>query len=227
MKHVVITGSNRGIGLAFCRHYLAQGFRVSAACRHPDSASDLKALSGELSVFSLDLASESSIENFASQLVDQSVDLIVNNAGVYGGTPQGLDDLSSKEWLNTLNINAVAPIFLTRSILNHIDSSQSPKVAFLTSKMGSIADNTSGRSYIYRSSKAALNAAAKSLAIDLSSHNIPVVLLHPGWVRTDMGGPNGLIDTQESVAGMAQVIDHLDMRSTGAFFDYSGKEIPW
>jgi len=227
MKHVVITGSNRGIGLAFCRHYLSQGFRVSAACRNPDSASDLNALGGELSVFSLDLASESSIEHFASQLVDQSVDLIINNAGVYGGTPQGLEDLLSQEWLNTLNINAIAPILLTRSILKHIDSSQSPKVAFLTSKMGSIADNTSGRSYIYRSSKAALNAAAKSLAIDLSSHKIPVVLLHPGWVRTDMGGPNGLIDTQESVAGMAQVIEHLDMSSTGSFFDYSGKTIPW
>lgn len=227
MQHVLVTGANRGLGLAFCRHYLAQGYQVTAACRDPDAAEELQALTGALNIVQLDLADAESIQRLSSEFANSTLDILVNNAGVYGGSPQGLDDLESCPWLNTFLVNSVAPVLLTRALLPALQRSNSAKIAFLTSKMGSIGDNSSGRSYIYRSSKAALNAAIKSLAIDLAELNIPVIALHPGWVRTDMGGPNGLIDSKESIAGLSQVIDNLALEQSGCFVDYRGDSIPW
>ncbi|NVK87329.1 MAG: SDR family oxidoreductase [Gammaproteobacteria bacterium] len=227
MQHVLVTGANRGLGLAFCRHYLAQGYQVTAACRDPDAAKELQALTGALNIVQLDLADAESIQRLSSEFANSTLDILVNNAGVYGGSPQGLDDLESGPWLNTFLVNSVAPVLLTRALLPALQRSNSAKIAFLTSKMGSIGDNSSGRSYIYRSSKAALNAAIKSLAIDLAELNIPVIALHPGWVRTDMGGPNGLIDSKESIAGLSQVIDNLALEQSGCFVDYRGDSIPW
>ncbi|NVJ52006.1 MAG: SDR family oxidoreductase [Gammaproteobacteria bacterium] len=227
MQHVLVTGANRGLGLAFCRHYLAQGYQVTAACRDPDAAEELQALTGALNIVQLDLADAESIQRLSSEFANSTLDILVNNAGVYGGSPQGLDDLESGPWLNTFLVNSVAPVLLTRALLPALQRSNSAKIAFLTSKMGSIGDNSSGRSYIYRSSKAALNAAIKSLAIDLAELNIPVIALHPGWVRTDMGGPNGLIDSKESIAGLSQVIDNLALEQSGCFVDYRGDSIPW
>jgi NAD(P)-dependent dehydrogenase (short-subunit alcohol dehydrogenase family) len=229
MKTVFITGANRGLGLEFCAQYLRAGWKVIAACRNPDKAHSLIELSEKfaLEIYPLDLEDEQAIKRVADHLDNQPLDLLINNAGVYGGSPQDLAHCTSERWLKTLMINAIAPARLTHSLLASLSLAENPKVAFLTSKMGSMSDNTSGGAYIYRSSKAALNAIIKSLSIDLSSQGIAVAALHPGWVRTDMGGPNGLIDAEQSVKGLRQVIENLSLETTGCFVDYLNQPIAW
>lgn len=229
MNTVLITGANRGLGLEFCRHYLRKGWKVIATCRNPNKANSLIDLaeSSSLDIHALDVQDEPSILRFAEQLSDHSIDLLINNAGVYGGSPQGIENIEKETWLTTLSVNTIAPFMLTRALLPLLRKGQQSKVAFLTSKMGSMEDNGSGRAYIYRSSKAALNAVIKSFSIDLAAEGIAVVALHPGWVRTDMGGPNGLISVEESINGLANVIDSLNATNSGRFLDYQGNEIPW
>ncbi|NVJ60433.1 MAG: SDR family oxidoreductase [Gammaproteobacteria bacterium] len=230
MQHLLITGCNRGLGLEFCRQFLEAGWKVTATCREPEHAkslSELKSKYSALSIKQLFLDEPSSFDSFTSELGTQPVDLLINNAGTYGGTPQALDNCDPEQWQHTFLVNSISPILLTRAVLENLRLSKDPKVAFLTSKMGSIGDNSSGRSYLYRSSKAALNAAIKSLSIDLREDNIPVIALHPGWVRTDMGGPNGLIDATESITGLRQRIQQLSLSNSGCFVDYAGNAIPW
>ncbi len=228
MKTVIVTGANRGLGLEFCRQYLQDGFRVIATCRHPQQATRLIDLSehGALEVMALDISDRNAVNRFASQ-IHQPIDLLINNAGVYGGSPQTIEHCEEENWLHTLKVNTVAPALITRALLPSLQLADNAKVAFLTSKMGSIEDNGSGGAYIYRSSKAALNAIIKSFAIDLAGKGISVVALHPGWVRTDMGGPNGLIDVEESIRGLIKVITELNLETSGQFFDYQGKRVPW
>jgi len=227
VKTVVITGANRGIGFEFTRHYATRGYRVHACCRHPEKASDLAELAVQhaVQVHSLDVNDAQSVKGFAKALAETSIDLLINNAGVYGARV-GLGELDYKVWQQVFLTNTLGPIRVTEALLSRL-AVPGCKLVFITSKMGSIADNSSGGSYIYRSSKAALNAAVKSLAIDLADRQVIATLLHPGWVQTDMGGPNALISTQESVAQMTQTIDGLTMTHSGGFFNYDGKEIPW
>lgn len=234
MPTVLVTGSNRGLGLEFVRQYAADGWQVIATCRRPEEADELNALTGggAVSVERLDVADEGSIAALRAQVGSRPIDLLVNNAGVYGDRPaQVLGSLEAEEWLRVLRVDAIAPVLVAQALAdNLIAAAQSGRpavIATLTSKMGSIAENTSGGSYAYRSGKAALNAAMRSLAIDLAPRGVLSVLLHPGWVRTAMGGPNGLIDPPESIAGMRRVIAGLTPHTSGGFFDYSGKEVPW
>lgn len=227
MNNVVITGANRGLGLEFCRQYLEKGYQVIATCRDKTKADSLNRLdSKHLMIAKLDILDQQSVNEFCQSVSDMSIDLLINNAGVYGGSSQHLDGLELQQWLTTVQVNAMSPMFLTRALLPQLKRSTDPKVAFLTSKMGSMGDNGSGGSYIYRSSKAALNACIKSFSIDYANA-IKTVALHPGWVRTDMGGPNGLIDVEVSVSGLIQVIEQLDFVNSGRFLDYQGKTIPW
>lgn len=229
MKTVLITGANRGIGLEFTKQYLALGDSVIATCRDSTNAGELSELldnSSNLKLIELDVSDSQSISGFSKRLEGAAIDLFINNAGVYGPR-EGFGHLEESAWAEVFAVNSSAPLILTQAIIENLRAGKLKKMVYLTSKMGSIADNQGGGSYIYRSSKAALNAGVRSLSIDLSQEGFLVALLHPGWVRTDMGGPNGLIDTKTSVAGLMKVIDGLDGPNSGSFFNYDGSIIPW
>ena len=230
MATVLITGANRGIGLEFTRLYLERGERVFAACRDPEGAAKLKQLGAtfpELKLLQLDVGDNQSIAAFPQKLQGAAVDIFINNAGVYGPRDGKFGNIKGKEWLEVLQVNSVAPLLLTQSLAGNLLKGKLRKLIYLTSKMGSIADNGGGGHYIYRSSKTALNMVVKSLAIDLAGEGYVVAVLHPGWVKTDMGGPGALIDTNTSVTGMIQVIDKLSPEQSGGFFNYDGSVIPW
>jgi len=225
---VLITGANRGIGLEFTRQYAKDGWQVLACCRSPQSASELKQLAASsinIKVLALDVNDFSQIDSLAKELRGQSIDLLINNAGIYPDSSWGQIDYD--DWAQAFKINAMAPLKMTEAFLDNVTASQLKKIVTLSSKMGSLDDNTSGGSYIYRTSKTAVNMVMKSLAIDLKPKGIASTVLHPGWVQTDMGGPNGLINTEQSVAGLRKVIDQLTLQNSGRFIAYDGKEIAW
>lgn len=227
-QQVLITGANRGLGLEFTKQYAADGWNVLACCRHPQSAMQLQALAQtypNIKIISLDVADFAQIDALALQLKEVSIDLLINNAGVYPSSSFG--DVDYDDWAQGFKINSMAPLKMAEAFVQHITRSQLKKIATITSKMGSIDDNTSGESYSYRSSKCAVNMVMKSLSIDLKPYGISTITLHPGWVQTDMGGPNGLINAQTSVTGLRQQIADLDVSSSGKFVAYDGKPINW
>jgi NAD(P)-dependent dehydrogenase (short-subunit alcohol dehydrogenase family) len=228
----LITGANRGLGLEFVKQLSAQGWRVFACCRDPQQADNLNQLAqasaGKISVHPLVVEDSAQIQQLARQLQGQAIDLLINNAGMYtGGVSERFGQISTPDWLRVFQVNTIAPLKMAESFVAHVAQSQLKTIATITSKMGSIADNTSGGVYIYRSTKAALNMVMKSLALDVEPSGIKVALLHPGWVKTDMGGPNALITAQQSVAGMLQVILNLGWQDSGRFLAYDGTEIEW
>ena len=226
MNHtVLITGANRGIGLEFTKQYAADDWNVLACCREPESASALQSIAKahpNVQIYALDVTDFAQIDALAMQLKNYAIDVLINNAGVYlgGGT-------STEDWEKSFKINSIAPYKMAEAFKSHIAKSTLKKLATLSSKMGSIDDNASGGSYIYRSTKTAVNMVMKSLSIDLAAAGIAVVTLHPGWVQTDMGGSNALINTHTSVSGLRRVIENLSLKSTGKFIAYDGKEIAW
>lgn len=230
MATVLITGTNRGIGLEFTKQFLARGDSVIATCREPAAATELQALSAEydtLNILSLDVASTESMQAFVKQLDGVAIDVFINNAGVYGPSSVRFGEVDADVWASVLNVNAIAPIMLSQMLMPKLRAGKDKKMLYLSSKMGSIEDNGSGAGYIYRSSKTALNAVVKSLSIDLAPEGFTAAVLHPGWVLTDMGGANALIDTRTSVAGMLAVIDGLNVEQSGSFISYNGSSIPW
>jgi NAD(P)-dependent dehydrogenase (short-subunit alcohol dehydrogenase family) len=226
-----ITGCNRGLGLEFVRQLLARGQRVIATCRDIATSTDLTALtlkhSGQLSLVEMDVSDEASMREAVALLNDEAIDVFINNAGVYGPRDANFGNVDGPAMAEVLYTNAVAPVLLTQLLIDNVRKGSGKKLVYVSSKMGSIADNGRGGSYIYRSSKTALNSVVKSLALDLAPEGIATATLHPGWVRTDMGGPNGLIDAPESVSGMLNVIDGLSVADTGQFFNYDGSTIAW
>jgi NAD(P)-dependent dehydrogenase (short-subunit alcohol dehydrogenase family) len=225
---VLITGANRGLGLEFTKQYAADGWNVLACCRHPQSAMALQALAAahsNVKIHILDVADFAQIDALASQLKDSNIDVLINNAGVYPSSSFG--DVDYNAWAVGFRVNSMAPLKMAEAFVQHVTRGQLKKIATLTSKMGSIDDNTSGESYSYRSSKCAVNMVMKSLSIDLKPYGISVVTLHPGWVQTDMGGPNGLINAQTSVTGLRKQIDALNLENTGQFIANDGKAIAW
>ncbi|MEO5336431.1 MAG: SDR family oxidoreductase [Magnetospirillum sp. WYHS-4] len=227
MPTVLITGASRGIGLEFCRQYLDDGWRVVATGRDPKNSKGLTALRGDLLVQALDVGNHEAVDALAASLRRESIDVLINNAGVYGPRSSALRNLDYAGWGEVFRINSMAALKVSEAFLDHVARSGQKRIAALTSKMGSMADNRSGGSYVYRSSKAALNAVMKSLSVDLAPRGILVGILHPGWVRTDMGGPGALIDADVSVAGMRKVIAGLTPETSGAFLNYDGSPIPW
>lgn len=226
---VLVTGANRGIGLEFVRQYAAHGYSVIACCRDPLNAAALNALAsssgGKVSVHALDVSDFNQIERLASALEGQTIDILINNAGLYPHGSFGAIDYA--DWDMAFRINSMVPMKMVECFVEHVASSRLRKIVTLSSKMGSIADNGSGGSYLYRTSKVAANMLMKSLAIDLKPRGIAAATLHPGWVKTEMGGPNALITTEQSVAGMRAVIDQLSTSNAGRFIAYDGQEIPW
>ncbi|HSH87854.1 MAG: SDR family oxidoreductase [Methylophilus sp.] len=225
---VLITGANRGIGLEYVRQYAQEGNTVYAAVRDIAQAVELQALAAKHShihVLALDIADLTAIQALARQLSEISIDILISNAGVY--PPSRLGQTDPQAWLQAFQVNTLTTYYLAEAFLPHMQRSRQAKLIAMTSKMGSMSDNGSGGEYIYRSTKTALNMVVKSLSLDLQPFNIAVAALHPGWVRTDMGGPNGLIDTKTSVAGLRKVIAGLDQAQSGEFIAYDGKQVPW
>ena len=228
MHQVLVTGANRGLGLEFSKQYAADGWNVLACCRHPQSALDLQSLAAahsNVKIHTLDVADFAQIDALALQLKDESIDVLINNAGVYPHSSFG--DTNYDDWANGFKVNSMAPLKMAEAFVQHLTRGQLKKIATLTSKMGSIEDNTSGESYSYRASKTAVNMVMKSLSIDLKPYGISVITLHPGWVQTDMGGSNALISVQTSVSGLRKVIENLSLDTTGKFIAYDGKAMPW
>jgi NAD(P)-dependent dehydrogenase (short-subunit alcohol dehydrogenase family) len=228
---ILVTGSNRGLGLEMVKSYLADDHRVIAACRAPENATELSDLQSDykqqLEVITLDVGSREQRQSLNEKLADTPLDMLISNAGIYGGHEQSLGEIDEDTWLETFKINTIAPLMLSQQLLPNLLKGKHKTIVMLSSKMGSIDDNGFGHSYIYRSSKTALNSVVKSMSIDLKDDGVRVLALHPGWVRTDMGGANGLIDVGESVAGLRRTIDRTDLKDSGRFFAYDGAEIPW
>ena len=227
-NQVLITGANRGIGLEFTKQYADDGWKVLACCRESKSATDLQALASankNIRVLALDVSNFDQIDSLALQLKNEVIDVLINNAGVYPSSVFG--ETNYDDWAHAFKINTMSSLKMSEAFLQHVAKSQLKKIATLSSKMGSIDDNTSGDSYLYRSSKTAVNMVMKSLSIDLKPYSISVVTLHPGWVQTDMGGSNGLINAQTSVSGLRRVIANLSLENTGRFIAFDGQPINW
>lgn len=232
MKTLLITGASRGIGLEFCNQYAADGWRVLACCRDPGKADALNKLAARypdlIKLHALDVTNHAQIEQLARALSDETIDLLINDAGVYPAADKhGFGHTDYAEWVTAFNINTMAPLKIVESFVKQIARSELKLIVTITSQMGSVADNSSGGSYLYRSSKAAANMVVKSLAVDLKEQGIISVAFNPGWVKTDMGDPNAMIPVEQSVADMRKVIAGLTLADTGKFIGNDGLVIPW
>lgn len=222
MKTALVTGANRGIGLELARQLKDRGYNIVAACR--SASPELKALDVRVEE-GVEITNGDSLKDLAERLRGVRLDLLINNAGVlrqsnFENLEEELDDYRLQ-----YEVNALGPLRMTRTLVNHLNDGA--KVIIITSRMGSIADNTSGGHFSYRMSKAAVNTAGVSLAHELKDRRIPVGLLHPGYVRTEMTGNEGFVDADEAAAGLIERIDELNMDSTGTFRHANGEELPW
>lgn len=240
MATTLVIGASRGLGRGFVEQLLQAGEHVLATTRRAEDDASLHARAEELGAaksletFTLDVASAASRRAFLQQLGQRPLDTVIHNAGIYGPRAAALGELPEEAWQEVLHVDTIAPLLMAQELIPHLRAAaaaQAPggfaRIAFLTSLMGSIADNGSGGSYLYRSAKAGLNAAAKSLALDLAPDRIAVLLLHPGWVQTDMGSAAAPLQIDESVAGMLARIGELTPDSSGTFVDWSGRRLPW
>lgn len=230
--NILITGSNRGLGLELTRQYLDAGWRVYAACRRPAEASALRELAAHhdgLSVHRLDVTRADDVHAIHAELRDQPLDVLYNNAGTYLETSYegpALGGIRYDDWLQTFAVNTLGAVRLTEALADNVSASNKRLVAVQTSHMGSIADIVTSGSYYYRSSKAALNAAMRGLAAELKPTGVGVLLLHPGGVRTRMGPRDG-ISAEESVRGLRRLIEDFRLQDTGRFLRFDGTEMPW
>lgn len=225
MRNVLITGANRGLGLGFVRHYLDQGDRVWATYR--DDAIPLLRLDNlGCQPLRWDITRE--LDEAEFEKLPDSIDILINNAGIYGTKDggQSLERVTEDELLQVFNVNVIAPIKVVQTLLPRLKSGPAI-IANMSSKMGSVSDNSSGGVYAYRASKSALCIVSRSMAMDLQKHAIQVICLHPGWVTTDMTNHTGLIDVETSVKGLTSVIDHVEDYPPGAFVAYDGVTIPY
>ncbi|MHA6289160.1 SDR family oxidoreductase [Maricaulis sp. CAU 1757] len=231
MLHALITGANRGLGLEHTRQLLERGWHVTACCRNPDQADELNGLpvgDGKLDVVAYDATDFSAPQQLA-EAIDTPIDLLFANAGMMSRSTRQFGHSAGKAMLQEFSVNSIAPLALVEALADRVAASEMKVIALQSSRMGSIADNDSGGAYGYRASKAALNAIGKSLSIDLKDRGIVVLVLHPGWVKTDMGGANGQLTTSEAVSGqldlMARAFKNPAM--SGRFFHVSGQDLPW
>jgi NAD(P)-dependent dehydrogenase (short-subunit alcohol dehydrogenase family) len=223
MSTSLVTGANRGIGLALCDQLAARGDRVIAVCR--EASPELAALDVDI-VDGVDVAVPATVRALPARLGDRRIDLLINNAGVGRWRSDDLlSDQTLEEVLLQFRVNAIGPVVVTQALLPLL--ADGARVGIVTSRMGSIADNTSGGTYGYRMSKAAVNAAGKSLALDLADRGIAVALLHPGYVRTDMTSGRGDVDAAHAAAGLIARLDALTPANSGGFWHANGDVLPW
>jgi NAD(P)-dependent dehydrogenase (short-subunit alcohol dehydrogenase family) len=228
MTTVLITGANRGVGLELVKHYAACGDKVLACCRNPDAAKALQQVSGDVELIELQVTDATSVAALAANLRGQTIDILINNAGTLGPDypDQTAYTMDFEGFADTLAVNTIAPVRMMQALLPQLRSSSNPKVVNITSQMGAIGlDMTMG--FAYCSSKAALNKFMKLAAIELGKEGIHVCLIHPGWVQTDMGGPQADITPAESAKGIAHTIDKLDASTNGSFWKWNGEAHVW
>lgn len=221
-KNVFITGANRGIGFAFCQHYLAAGHHVWAC--HRQEKNKLSGISNDrLHLLEWDVTQP--VSDAVLKQIPYQIDLLINNAGIYGPNNQQLESVTADEMAELFMVNSIAPLMVVQQLKGRL--SKGSVIANLSSRMGSTEDNGSGGCYGYRASKAALVIISKSMAVDLQSSGIEVITLHPGWVRTDMTGNTGEIDVEESVRGMTTIISNINQYLPAAFVAWDGEILPY
>jgi NAD(P)-dependent dehydrogenase (short-subunit alcohol dehydrogenase family) len=221
---VLVTGANRGLGLEFVQQLQAQGYEVIGTARSPEKATDLNATGAR--VEQLDVADQASVESLANRLKDVPVDILINNAGILNRTDSTLDTLDFEMMERSFQVNSLGPLRVTQALLPNLKAGNKKTVVSITSRLGSIELSTGGL-YSYRASKSALNQINKTLSSELAPQGYTCVVMHPGWVRTDMGGSSATLSKAESISGMLEVIKGLTTESTGKFFNYDGEELPW
>ena len=222
----LVTGAARGIGLELVRQLRTRGDDVIATVRDETSSGELRAVAG-VRIEPCDVASEASIAGLAARLGDAALDVVINNAGVWGGERQSLTRFDAAEAMRTYQTNALGPLLVSIALLPHVRRGKAKKLLHITSGMGSIGDNTSGGSYAYRMAKAALNMASRSLAQDLAREGIASAVINPGWVQTDMGGGGAPTPVGDSVRGILARLDELSVATTGTFLNWQGGTYPW
>jgi NAD(P)-dependent dehydrogenase (short-subunit alcohol dehydrogenase family) len=231
MPAVLITGASRGLGFELAKQYAVEGWRVIACCRKPEDAIALKKLAPSardmVSVVAMDVADNDTVRNAALTLKDVVVDILINSAGIAGVPQQSTGKIDYASWARVLDVNTMGPLRVLEAFTDNLARSERRLVVTITSGMGSLADNTSGGSIAYRSSKAAVNMVMRSAAIDLAPRGITCVLINPGWVKTDMGGPDATLSPQQSVSAMRRLIETLGPNDSGKFYNYDGREYPW
>ena len=230
---VVVTGSNRGIGLELVRQLIARGDEVDAVTRKaeviyedPASAGELVP-AGHIRLWRCDVTDDAAVRVLATELGDAAIDMVINNAGVYGGDHQSNHDLDFADALATYNVDALGPLRIALALLPHVRRGRVKKLVHITSGLGSIADNRSGGFYGYRMAKAALNMMSKNLAVELRGEGIASYVINPGWVQTDMGGKNAAITPAESVHGILRTIEAATLEQSGEFLDWKGGRYPY
>jgi NAD(P)-dependent dehydrogenase (short-subunit alcohol dehydrogenase family) len=220
----LVTGANRGIGLAFARHLSKRGDRVIATARRPEKARELAKLPARLE--ELDVGDEKSIASLARRIEGEALDVLINNAGI-GEAGPGFGQLSMKDLEEAFRVNAVGPVAVTQALLPNLRAGKRRTVVNLSSGLGSISENESGGWIAYRASKAALNQLTRTIAAELKPEGFLCIAISPGWVRTDMGGRGASLSPEESVAAMLEVIDRLKPSDSGRFLDHGGRKILW
>lgn len=225
MKTCLVTGSSRGIGLHLVSTLIGRSHKVIAVTRQ--ASPELKNIKGpgELVILEADVSTQAGVSKVAGYLGHQPLDILINNAGVLKGKSESFNQLSYKEVQESLDVNLGIAMQVTQSLLESLLKSATPLVAHISSRMGSVADNTSGGYYSYRISKAALNMFNKSFSVDFPK--VTSLVLHPGWVKTEMGGPGATLTPIESAQGLVRVIERAEIKDTGKFFNYNGETLPW
>ena len=223
-RTVLITGANRGIGLELARQYSAAGWAVIGTARRPQDADALRETGAD--VFQLDVTDQESVEKLARELGARPIDLLINNAGILP-LMWKLEDVDFEKFNQTLAVNTVGPVRVTKALLPNLRAGELKIIVNVTSNLGSIAANTDGGFYGYRESKAALNMFTKSLAADLGPEGFTSIVMHPGWVKTDMGGSSAPVEVEDSAAGIMSVIDSLSHDDNGTFWTFKGKQMAW
>lgn len=232
MPKVLVTGSNRGLGIEWVRQYAAEGWRVFATCRHPAEANELNKLAAKqetLTIHRMDVTRQDEISALARELLNESIDVLINNAGIYLEKYDGtnLDKLRFDDWELTLRVNTLGCLRVTSALKEMVARSERRLVVAISSHMGSITEIANAEGYYYRSSKAALNAAMRGLSLELKPLGMGVLILHPGWNNTRMGGPDAPFRPIDTVSGMRQIIEGFSLKNTGQFLRFDGVEIPW
>ena len=239
MSTALITGANRGLGLEFVRRLSLMGWRVLATCRSPGQAEALNRIAAEsrhgVEVHQLDVVDPQSIDALSAALGDGAVDLLVCNAGVSrmkqalitGAEGQRIQDVDDALWFEAFCTNAIGPLRVAAAFADRVAASELRLMAFMSTRMSVAGQDSSGAYYMYRASKAALNVVVKNLSIELAPRGITCVALHPGWVRTDMGGPNADVSPEESVSGMVKILLDAKLPKKVQFLDYRGETVPW
>lgn len=227
MTTILITGANRGIGLGLAQHAAQRGYSVIGTARNPDQAKELKATGARVEQLVTD--SDESCKALATTLGDEAIDVVVNNAGVFLHDCDNIESFNPESFMRTLEVNTLGPLLLTRALIPHLERSERKVLVQISSDLGSIADASTGRQGAlgYRVSKAGINMAMATLAYELKPRGIGCLAVHPGWVRTDMGGSAADLSTDESASSILDTIEGFGIADSGRFVDYAGNEVPW